>query len=360
MNVAIFPFGKEFEIVLKYSELLQEINVTHLLAPNGFGLSEKVVTVREKKYIVYDRIKEKEKNDFQALMIVESFQKISFGIICQQIEIFGMWKKKILIARHFTNEENNIILDICRKYDVELIDTTAEFNVMQTIYSPFMEIREIHTPIVAIAGNGENCSKFELQLEIRKRLLEDGYAVSSIGSRRNCELLGMHSFPQFMLEKILSEEEKIICYNNYIKLIEKTEQPEVIVIGIPGGLMPVTKKKHIHFGISAYEIFNAVVPDFTILTLHKDAYNEEYFDEISNFFKYRFNIKPDCYILSNYAIDRFSIGSVMPIKYIEHDSLEIEKQEKRYVHKVYNQNSYDDMYRYMIETLSSYEETKIL
>ena len=53
------------------------------------------------------------------------------------------------------------------------------------------------------------------------------------------------------------------------------------IIWIPGELLPLTKQKPGNFGIIAYEILNAVDPDFTILSLYKDEYKEEYFEEMA-------------------------------------------------------------------------------
>ena len=73
--------------------------------------------------------------------------------------------------------------------------------------------------------------------------------------------------------------------------MKKNEKPEVIVVGIPGELLPLTKQKaEGNFGIIAYEILNAVDPDFTILSLYKDEYKEEYFEEMNNLLHYRYNV----------------------------------------------------------------------
>lgn len=168
-----------------------------------------------------------------------------------------------------------------------------------------------------------------------------------------------YNFPGFMNGNGLNESEKIICYNQYLKYIEENEKPEVIVVGIPGELLPLTKQKPGNFGIIAYEILNAVDPDFTILSLYKDEYKEEYFEEMNNLLHYRYNVDADCFYLCNCSIDRFSINSVLPIKYLEHKNEEIEAQCIQYVHRVYCKNTYLDMTDFLIETLTGYNEIQI-
>ena len=68
------------------------------------------------------------------------------------------------------------------------------------------------------------------------------YKVCVVSSRTNAELFGIHSFPEFMLQHNLDESSKIINFNHYIKELEVSEKPEIIIIGVPGGIMPVSEK----------------------------------------------------------------------------------------------------------------------
>ena len=93
--------------------------------------------------------------------------------------------------------------------------------------------------------------------------------------------------------------------------------------------------------------------------LYKDEYKEEYFEEMNNLLHYRYNVDADCFYLCNCSIDRFSINSVLPIKYLEHKNEEIEAQCIQYVHRVYCKNTYLDMTDFLIETLTGYNEIQI-
>lgn len=56
----------------------------------------------------------------------------------------------------------------------------------------------------------------------------------------------------------IPSEQKIILYNHFIKKIEQEEKPEVIILGVPEGIMPISKFQAGYFGICAFEILNAV------------------------------------------------------------------------------------------------------
>lgn len=79
----------------------------------------------------------------------------------------------------------------------------------------------------------------------------------------------------------------------------------------------------------------------------------------ANTYTYRYNVDADCFYLCNCSIDRFSINSVLPIKYLEHKNEEIEAQCIQYVHRVYCKNTYLDMTDFLIETLTGYNEIQI-
>jgi peptide maturation system protein (TIGR04066 family) len=166
---------------------------------------------------------------------------------------------------------------------------------------------KIRVPIITIGGLSENCCKFETQLVLRRFFLNHGYKISQIGSKQYCELLGFHSFPSFMFDKKYNEIEKINNLYNLIIDIQNRENPDVFIIGIPGGIMPLNKKYHINYGITAFEVYNAITPDFNILNLWCDNFNEKFIEEMKYVLKYKFNVTLDCTCISNICVNNDSI-----------------------------------------------------
>ena len=133
--------------------------------------------------------------------------------------------------------------------------------------------------------------------------MEDGYNISQIGSKEYSTILGFHSFPDFMYKSNLSEVEKIIAFNHYVKNIEITEKADVIIIGIPFGIMPFDNQFNNNFGVMLYEVSNAIVPDYVILSMTFREYDSQDIDEIKKIMKYKFGCEVDCFNLSNTRID---------------------------------------------------------
>ena len=355
MKVIVFPFDNYVRPLIEY-EKLWHFEICGLISPMGFGINNMQMYENDKKYIIKSEMSEDNMAEMEALLVVESYHFVKFELILEQINLAAKNGKNIVLARKIDKNEYSEVLDICEKSNVKLIEMPIESFKWEKNISG---LQNINVPVIAIIENGVRCNAFEIEMQIISVLLKENYKVSLISSRQFGNTENIHAFPGFMNGNGLNESEKIICYNQYLKYIEENEKPEVIVVGIPGELLPLTKQKPGNFGIIAYEILNAVDPDFTILSLYKDEYKEEYFEEMNNLLHYRYNVDADCFYLCNCSIDRFSINSVLPIKYLEHKNEEIEAQCIQYVHSVYCKNTYLDMTDFLIETLTGYNEIQI-
>lgn len=139
-------------------------------------------------------------------------------------------------------------------------------------------------------------------------IIREGLRVSQISSRRYCDYLGMHSFPDFMFENQYSEKEKILLFNHWVKQIELYEKPDVILLGVPGGIIPYNDTFVNYFGITPYEVLQAVRPDSLILGLPYKEYTSEFFEEMNRLTTYHFGVSVDSFTISN---DLFDLNSSM-------------------------------------------------
>ncbi|MNJ51047.1 hypothetical protein D3C77_463400 [compost metagenome] len=167
----------------------------------------------------------------------------------------------------------------------------------------FEHIYPIDTPVVFVLGMSERCHKLELQLTLREQMVNAGYKVSQVGSRSYCEMFGFHSMPEYMFTHHYPEHKKVVMFNHFIKAIELKEKPDLIVIGVPGGLFPFNDEFTNKFGLLAYEISRAVHPDTALLSVLYEDYKTEYYAELSKTVKYRFGVEIDCFNLANVKFD---------------------------------------------------------
>ena len=154
---------------------------------------------------------------------------------------------------------------------------------------PESRLYKIPVPTIAVAGAGKFCGKFSVQLALRQMFMKSEYKLTQVGSQNYSRLFGFHSWPDFLFFNIPTAE-KIIRLNHYIYDIVMKEKPEVLIFGIPGGIMPLNPFCFEEFGELAFVICNAVQIDLGIISLYAEEYTDAFLDEITKICKYKLNM----------------------------------------------------------------------
>lgn len=345
----LFPCDREvFSVIRNLDMCIYDIKYIATLKGFDVNFDEKEgVDVRE-----YDS---NMLRDVDCVIIMETQVSISFeDIIYPKILEAAKQGKDIVIAKKLEDKELQKCKQIC-------YENSVQFKILMdmTDISKYQHLKEenIDTPVIFVAGVSINTEKFDVQMAVRRKLIEAGYKVSQIGSKQNCELMGFHSFPRFMREHIV-DFEKIVLLKKYIKYIEVTEKPEIIIIGIPGGIMPLNQKHHFDFGLTAFMVANAVHPDYVIMNLfYRTDYTKEQLDEFSHVCNGRLNFEIDSFHISNVFIEPSSLNSI-DVKYIGVDHKDYDSK----VENLWNILSVKDaegVFEHIIDRLSSYNINQI-
>lgn len=235
------------------------------------------------------------------------------------------------------------------------IEREKDFDI--SYLDEIKEEQQITVPIIFVAGVTPYTEKFQVQIALRKKLQENDYQVSQIGSKRYSRLFGFHSYPDFWYGS-MNNEQKIVSFQKYVKYIAAKEHPDLILIGIPGGIMAVNKKHHFDFGVTAYMISRAVDADYVIINmLYSKSYTEEALEEIRQACRYRFNFEIDSFHLSNTLLDPTSLVYDR-LKFIKLGKREYEKRVDE-LYDFLNPNDMDRAFENMITKLSSYNVNQI-
>lgn len=359
MKAAIFPYDCEYEPVCKYAEMLRNIEIEKILSFQGWGMIGKTVRCSDEELLIEDCMKEIEIDSCDVLWIVESEHKVNDDYLIQISKKFVATGKDIILSKKLEKNVKDILYKICEEGGRTIYSFWGQKN---EIIDDVEILYDINVPVVAVYGMGEKTNKMEVQLELWKKMKMDGYNVCWISSGYEAAFFGGEQFPEFMYE-LYSEKKKIIYYNHFLKWIEQKKKPDVFLIGVPGGIMPVSKKQVGYFGISAFEVFNAVIPDFTVFTLYYGDVEEKYLTEVKKLTEYKFNTEVDVFYLSNVEPDIFSLDKITPVEYITHDEFEVYEKlvgipnEK---HRIFCRETQTALYEYIIEKLGSYEEMEVL
>ncbi|NFL55795.1 TIGR04066 family peptide maturation system protein [Clostridium botulinum] len=302
----IYPYDREFSTIIRHQSMC-DYEIVGVVAPNGWGLSEKdasYVDGGQALNIIVNNNFESMLNNCDTLILSNSALKLDFKkSIYPKVVQAAEKNKKIISTAKFDIKEIEMIEEVCKYKGNIFIQYPLNKNYEICSYVDKLEIQEIKTPVIFVMGVGENAHKFEIQLSVRENLFNMGYKVSQVGSRDYCEMFNFHSFPKFMYSNMYSETEKIKLFNNFIKNIENQENPDVIIIGIPGTIMRINNKATYDFGVLAFEVSQAVKPDTSVLSVLYENYLPSFFEKIAQEVKYKFACDISCFNYVNSMID---------------------------------------------------------
>ncbi|APF27497.1 hypothetical protein NPD7_697 [Clostridium sporogenes] len=367
----IYPFDSEFAPIIRHRNLLKDYEITKLVSVNGWALVSEDSSVADGSKTTEIEVTadfSKALSSCDTVIISDSYMKADFKkIIYPKIVEAIQNNKNIVCTVKLEEKMLNDIKVMCesRKVNFSYCVCEKKYNILNM---EAVQLEKIQTPIIFVLGTGDRSGKFEIQLCLRENLMQMGYKVSQVGSRNYCELMDFHSFPQFMYSTEITEEEKVIYFNNFIKNIELNDNSDVIIIGIPGGIMPFNDKYTNGFGILAYEISQAVKADAAVFTTLYEDYNKEYFESIDNTIKYKFGFEIDCYNLSNIQFDWMKFENLNERFYITLDYNFISKKKDKLnsyklnkpIYNILEEKGNIDMAQYLINRLSEDENYNIV
>lgn len=372
-KLAIYPFNLEFSPVLRHRKLLERFFIHRLLSPKGWGYCDKDAGICDgggEIGITVGGDFDSAIDECDSVMFIDSnfridFEKNVFTKILKAVNSH----KNIEIAAKLDIKARDRIVELCRHKGVDFTDYCQKeedtFAINKDGIYP-ETLHKIHVPVVFIMGVSERTNKFEVQLSLREHLTDMGYKVSQVGTKPYCELLSSHSFPGFMTGSFIPETQKIVFFNRYVKSIEENEKPDVIIIGIPGGIMAFNDELTNRFGILAYEVSQAVTPDFAILSILNGNYEQDFFSSIFNNVKYRFGFEIDCYSLANVQIDPAGTLLNKALKFMTLDEGSVKTAKRRYqemevpVYDILDPKDSDKMVNHLVNSLSGYVNSQIV
>ncbi|MDF2539379.1 MAG: peptide maturation system protein family [Herbinix sp.] len=332
----VYPYDLQFAPLLRHKEFIGDFEITGVVSPFSWGLCGKDAGYADRGPDIGIMVE----SDFDLAMqkcdtviFTESEFPCDFDrTMLPKIRSAADKGKNIAVTLGLDRYKYDEVNEICERKGVAFAYYHSIAWDIINLSPPELErhyIHKINVPVIFVLGDGEKTRKFEVQLSIREQFINEGYAVSQIGSRSNCEILGFHSIPTFLFET-RNESEKIYLFNKYVKNIELQEKPDVIIIGIPGGIMPQSSMNNTYFGMTAYEMSNAIAPDASVFCTYYASWKPVYFEKMCEVVKYRLGLEVDCFMLSNSRIDwRSSEDSVNDPKfyYIKNEKVERMKRE---------------------------------
>jgi len=324
-KIAIFPYHPDCNILIEYRDALcgfelagflsytEDTHLTYLLNSN-IGLENPTY---------YDIL-----CNCDAVIVLDNFRGYADNKYYQVIEDSIKQKKELLIT---PLAETQLKLEKYRgKYEIlELLPAGVKDGDLYSRNVQITDFCEPEIPIIAVLGAGKHCGKFETQL-LFKSVFEDDYKTAAIASNPLGALFGCYTVPQFMYGNIQFQD-KIFMFNFYVNEISRESDFDVMLLGIPEGILQFEKEEFHHFAEYPLVITSAISVDVAVFCTYF-SYGatsnvirneiEQIVESVSN----RFRIPIDAVVLS---------GTTYELPKTLFDSVTFEFLEKSYVRKHY-------------------------
>lgn len=351
-NVLLFPYSSEVSALVNTHCFPDTWNIVGAIIPfkkecfDSFYLSEDF----ESSLHLCDTV-----------FFISTDVMIPGNLLKQHILKAISFKKSIYCSFELNKKDLGEVQEAARRNNIQFVYIKSETEPFETIPDELMcnektpFLKEIQTPIVSFFSTIEYCNKIAYSLSLVKFFRQKGYKVAYMLPRSYAKLIGALSIPDFMYTEI-SELKKIINLNNYIHEIEYKERPDVFIVVVPGGILPINKNYLNNFGILAFEMTRAFKSDVNILCSHFVDAREEYFLRLSELMRHRFSAKPDAFIIDNTYLEFYAQGYPDEIDLLEYDdsvySL-IDRKMKEYSYNIYLKNEMESLAQLVLKKLTS-------
>ena len=246
--------------------------------------------------------------------------------------------KQVIVCCDINGEDQETLDRLKKQYDDFLVicGTRLE-NIIRDI-NPERKLHETRAVVVGVGGTVEQADQTDVSLLTTYLLRQQGYRVSLLGEESFFELLDGYSFKS-ILQSSLSYEQRIRRLNEFVYQIERIENPDFIVVQIPGVLMRFNDTLIGDAGSSTYIFSEALRIDHYICCAMYGMYDQKSFKDLSLQVENKFGFGITCAHISNKMVDVSNSMELMKMKYIRVPLRKVDE----YLHdqKMYCLDSFD-------------------
>jgi len=143
-------------------------------------------------------------------------------------------------------------------------------TVSSFVSTTFGKLQQINTPVLGVYGTSSKQGKFSLQLNLRRRLQKDGFAVGQIATEPTGYLFGMdYTIPTGYNRSVHIAQESMALFLNDIMHECSLNEPSIILTGCQSSTLAPTWVHHSQLAFSQYEFLIGTLPDGILLVVNK-------------------------------------------------------------------------------------------
>lgn len=306
----VYPFTDILIPILQYVNIQDvEMKVTTVIdKKRGFlnGKDMGYMKNQPKTGIVVSNDFEKEIGCSDVLIYTdEASKEIDEKSVFDDIKKMLEMQKKVICLRSLTDVNVNGLSKIAleTKTDFFYCDIANQL-VPKTEYEYIP--RELYEPEASVIMIGEMFSGLDgenICLALSRNINSIGYKCVTVMEHKYARAVGAYAFPDFLKSDNTSECNKVYYLNNFVKYIDQTECPDVIIMLVPDPMLKYNRMFGNGFGIIPYLLSQAVHADCFIFCTQFDDVETKLFDFLSLNFENRFGFGIDFVHMSNIMLD---------------------------------------------------------
>jgi len=288
-KAVLFPYHPDIHIIVDYKDDLIDWEIKGIVS---FKEDDDVVSALNRTLGVADMSYSQLLRECDVVIVLDNYRSLKVEKYYQFIEDAINIQKEIFVTPlAWTQLEMEKYKDYCQLLELmpdDMIAIDEEYESrLGTINN---KLYSIEIPIVGVIGQGKHCGKFENQL-LLKRTLEKDYATVTVSSNALGSLFGCYTMPPFLHGNIPFQE-KILKFNYFIRKLSGIGKPDVVVLGIPEGMMTFNRHEFHHFAEYPLVVTKAVDIDMVILCLYfRTGNNLDYvFKELSDYYQNKYDM----------------------------------------------------------------------
>lgn len=292
----IFPYTKKAEALARFASSLQGFEISSLVQLKGWGRLGEMHKCAGKEISVTDNIITA-LDAADALCVVNTHIKISIEntvlpVVSQALQL----EKEVFMCRPLMPEEKRMMQKLPGSEKIHFYGETPPHTTAKPM--------SISTPVIGVAGVISSIGKWPVELSLKQVFEELGYDVLLIGSRKEAPLFGGYCLPDYLFETNLTETEKILSVNHFVATLVSEKSPDIVLLGIPGCVTTYDPNTVKDYGVTAFEISQAVSIDQLVLCSLAQEYEAEYFGLAGEMVEKRPGVPVIAHHLAPYTFDQ--------------------------------------------------------
>lgn len=264
----LYPFDKSSLALTRHMDMLKGFHIEKIVSLKGWSVNEYNISPGYSIDVTEDF--EQGLSCVDVVCILESWIEISFDqYIYPQVRRAFEEGKTVMLLRDLQPWEKDKLRRLKHGMDQLLFP-----NNPNPYFSQFLNL---DTPVIAIGGYGQGMEKLDVELSLTREFRQMGYNPLLIASNPAASLMDEKFIPTFLFDRRLSSDEKIRALNYYVAKLDSDNQPDVIILGIPGAVVNNDPANFGDFGVTAFEIGQAIPIDEIVVLSPWWQYTWEYF-----------------------------------------------------------------------------------